>query len=232
MSSPDFTETGARLRVLWNRGRQIYSTFFAELATVRQEFNDDARFADWCFYDLKISVSILQNASALLKKADTKRVQDELMLVKRFAAAEAKAKKDAERLKKQQQRDEKTEADKREERRRRQRERRARIKDETKSVRIPENPRLIELIAEVRQINKVSRAECGRRFTEMQRMVNSGEAGRDEFGKKWRWQRWATLHIDFTVRWVNKCIEEFRNNGSQNDSAHNVVPLVNISGIG
>lgn len=66
-----------RLRVLWGKGRHMYSSFFAEVSEVRKEVGDD-HLADWCFDELQISLSIIYNVSDILKKADADRVKMEL----------------------------------------------------------------------------------------------------------------------------------------------------------
>lgn len=229
----DYTETTSRLRVLWNRGRQFYSSFYAELQTARAEIGDD-RFADWCFYELRISLSIMQNVAAVLQKADAERVKQELMVSKRLAQAQAKAARDAARAASQRKREAATASAKRAKSNAYQRTRRARIKEEAtaKSVRISENPYLAELVIKARGIVKTSRVDCGHLYAEMKRAVQAGEAGNDEFGKKWRWTRWATLHIDRSVRDIDQCIVEFRRSISETQNTDNVVTLVNISGAG
>jgi hypothetical protein len=67
-----------RIRVLWNKGRNMGAAAFTELEAVRQEIADEEKFVDWCIYELHISSSIIYRAADLLKKVDADRVKADL----------------------------------------------------------------------------------------------------------------------------------------------------------
>lgn len=227
MTDFDYTEVAARLRVLWNRGRHTYSTFFAELQTARAEIGDDVKFADWCFYDLKISVSVIQTVSGVLVKADRDRVRQEIAVVKKLAAAESKAQREADRAAKDARQHAKTEAEKKQrksegQQRRRQRER----ENAPKPILISDVPRLAELQERDRTLEVSHRVERGEVYAEMHRIVDAGEAGKDEFGRKWKWTRWVEKHLPHTRRWIEMCIAAFkRTTLRENFQQENVVSI-------
>lgn len=93
---PDYTERVNRLRVLWNKGRNIYSSFYTELNEARLEVGD-AGFASWCFDELRISLSVLNEHAKILKAADAAIVKEGLARAGKMQreanrAANAKAK--------------------------------------------------------------------------------------------------------------------------------------------
>src|SRR5208282_4282240 len=77
-----------KLRTVWKKARNYYATFFVELNGVRKELGDDA-LAAWCFDELQIGVTALQNATHFLGKIDGGLMRDEL---KRAKKAETMAK--------------------------------------------------------------------------------------------------------------------------------------------
>jgi hypothetical protein len=76
------------MRVLWQKGRNMFQSFMTEAEKVKKGIGDDKLFADWCFWQLHISITPIMDASAFLKKDDADRVKAE------FASAH-KAEKDA-----------------------------------------------------------------------------------------------------------------------------------------
>lgn len=83
----------ARLRVLWTKGRNFYQSFLTELGHVHTEIGNDAKFVDWCLYDLQIGMDVITDITGVLRKTDAKLARAE------FARATAigKAKKMQER---------------------------------------------------------------------------------------------------------------------------------------
>jgi cobalamin biosynthesis Mg chelatase CobN len=67
-----------RMRVLWTKGRNMFSAFFAEIETVRRQIGDDELFASWCFFQLHIDVATQSDMAVALKKDDTARVRRDL----------------------------------------------------------------------------------------------------------------------------------------------------------
>jgi hypothetical protein len=72
---PDFTDRAAHMRVLWERGENMFASFFAELEAIRTEFVDDSKFRRWCIDDLHIPLSTCFRISDLLRESDAIRVR-------------------------------------------------------------------------------------------------------------------------------------------------------------
>ena len=67
-----------RVRVLWEKGRNYFNSFYTELSQVRAEIGNDTEFTKWCMMELRVSVGIISDMSAILKKVDAARVRSEL----------------------------------------------------------------------------------------------------------------------------------------------------------
>jgi len=226
----DFTDSAQRLRVMWNKGRNMYSAFYTELDNVRREVGDE-HFADWCFHKLRISLSILNETARVLKSADASVVKAELAKArdaereaKKRAAEQTKlerekAKVRRERLKKEE--EERVAAKAREdakiaEKARKVAERaRERNKEnrEKKTIELtvqgPENPVLRQGLENCRRIETASRVELGREYAKMKEEVVMRRAGKNASGKLWTWGEWANFYIKRSARDINKCIVEF-----------------------
>jgi len=74
--SQDFDDA-KRLRVAWDRGINHLASFYALLDNKRREIGD-AALRDWCFFELKVSLSIIMQVSQVLEDADRERVREEL----------------------------------------------------------------------------------------------------------------------------------------------------------
>jgi hypothetical protein len=86
-----------KLKVLWQKGRNYFASFYVELGDARNEIRDDKRFASWCVTDLRIGLDTLTNVSKVLKKADADVVKRELAGARAVDRNERRAKKEAER---------------------------------------------------------------------------------------------------------------------------------------
>jgi hypothetical protein len=93
-----------RIRVAWDRGINHLASFYAMLDNKRKEIGDGA-LRDYCFFELKISLSIIMQVSQILEDADRERVREELARVaeidrenKRQEKLVAEERKHAERL--------------------------------------------------------------------------------------------------------------------------------------
>jgi flagellar biosynthesis GTPase FlhF len=228
----DFTDSAQRLRVMWNKGRNMYSAFYTELDSVRREVGDD-QFADWCFHKLRISLSILNETARVLKAADASVVKTELAKArevekeaKKRAAEqakrereEAKVRRELDRLKREEEermaakaredtkvadRARKT-AERAAQRNKANREKRA-IELETVG---PDNPVLRQGLENCQRIETISRVELGREYSIMKEEVIMRRAGKNASGKLWTWGEWASFYIKRSARDINKCIAEF-----------------------
>jgi hypothetical protein len=82
-------DTAHRLRTLWDKGRNQYSSFFAILEGVRKEIGDSA-LPIYCRDELGINFGLVEKAKGFLKKDDEIAVRTGLILAKR-AEKERKA---------------------------------------------------------------------------------------------------------------------------------------------
>jgi hypothetical protein len=217
----DYTERAARLRVLWNRGRNIYTSFYTELDAARSDVGDE-RFADWCFYELRISLSILNDTARVLKSADAAVVRREWAqarevekAARKTVAEENKREREAAHQRRQAaqaraaEERKAAEADnKRAEDNRKQRDRRARLAAEKKKQTLT-NPDLVRLLGECEGIEATSRVELGRRYAEMKDIVQRQQAGRNVHGHFWTWGGWCEVNIERSRKDIWRCIEEF-----------------------
>lgn len=72
-----------RMRVLWKKGRNMFSSFFAETDTVKKQINNDTLFSQWCFFQLQIDVTTISNMAAILRQGDAARIRTEFAEAKR-----------------------------------------------------------------------------------------------------------------------------------------------------
>lgn len=106
MTSPDPNKA----RVLWTKGQNFFSAFFAELAELRKQIGDDAEFARWCLYDLHVPLVAINRVSEVLTVVDAAIVKANLASVRAAEAAEKRREREqreayaaAERKRKEQQ---------------------------------------------------------------------------------------------------------------------------------
>jgi hypothetical protein len=86
-----------RLLALWKSGRDKYRSFFAVLVDVKREIGIDALPA-WCRDNLRISLSIIENAIDLLAEIDAKTAKEHLAGAKAAEKAQAQAAREKEAL--------------------------------------------------------------------------------------------------------------------------------------
>lgn len=72
------TPSAEKATVLWQKGRNYFSSFYTELAQIRSVIGDDVTFARWCVTDLHITLDVLTNVSEVLKRADRDVVKQQL----------------------------------------------------------------------------------------------------------------------------------------------------------
>jgi hypothetical protein len=65
-------------KVLWQKGRNYFTTFFVELRVVREQIGNDREFASWCLNRLHIGMDALTTVSSVLKKTDAAIAKREL----------------------------------------------------------------------------------------------------------------------------------------------------------
>jgi hypothetical protein len=68
-----------KLRVFWQKGRNMFATFFTELTDVRREIGDDIKFAQWCETELRKPLRIILKMTQILREPDATRVKKEFM---------------------------------------------------------------------------------------------------------------------------------------------------------
>jgi hypothetical protein len=86
-----------RMRVMWNKGRNMFSAFFTEIESVRRQIGNDELFATWCFFQLRIDVATQSDVAVALRRDDAARVRNDLAAAKQAEkdqrAADAHARK-------------------------------------------------------------------------------------------------------------------------------------------
>lgn len=236
----DYTDQAARLRVLWNKGRQAFSSFYSELGQAHAEIGNE-QFGDWCFYELQISLSICNQVAKILKEADARRVKDDLTVAreeerkqKRERLALEKQRRDAERAAKRQSQEAEATERRRQYHNKRERNRCAAARKRELSLEKP-RPTDVEAaqwIDESERIDQLSRVERGRLYLQMKEKVQTQQVGKNpSTGKPWTWTAWATAYIPRSVREIYKCIEYFLANGQktqESDVKNNVTPLLRV----
>jgi len=248
----DLTGAAHQLNVLWKSGRDKYASFFTVLGEVRNEVGSDA-LNDWCIVNLRLHIDTIVRILGLLRDTDAQRERLELrdaLEAKRKTDADRRDRKEAERLQRQvirqaaleEKRAAKEAAEQERARQRRnkaqresyhERKERALAAHQQKqagaAVDAIDNPRVKILLAECQEIEKTSRVELGRRYAELQNIVNSGHLGKNPAtGRTWSWTTWAELHIQRTRRDIYNCIVEFGNsfpNPHESNVNNNIVPL-------
>src|SRR5262249_14494296 len=83
-----------RMKALWRSGQDKYNSFFYCLNEVRGHVGDDA-LMEWCFENLKISITKINLARDLLRKIDAEKVKEDLRASNE--AAKQKRREDRER---------------------------------------------------------------------------------------------------------------------------------------
>ena len=59
-----------KLKVMLQKGRNYFSSFYVELSQVQKQIGNDKEFASWCLNVLGVGLDTLTNVSNVLKKAD------------------------------------------------------------------------------------------------------------------------------------------------------------------
>lgn len=93
------------MRVAFDKGINYLNSFFALFDTKRKEVGD-AKLGDWCFYQLRISLSIVNKISEVLDDTDRVRVQDSLKQARELEKQQAVEKREAEKAAAEQQKKE------------------------------------------------------------------------------------------------------------------------------
>jgi hypothetical protein len=91
-----------KLRVLWQKGRNYFTSFFIELENIRREIGNDKEFASWCFMDFHVGLDALVGVSDVLKATDAKIIKRELATALELEKEERKAKREEEKARKAQ----------------------------------------------------------------------------------------------------------------------------------
>jgi len=195
----DLDERASRCRVLWEKARNMYGSFFAELADVRSTMSP-AEFDAWCFKSVGVSLSVAIKASEVLKATDAARVQSELKAVVRTAKEagkqdilDIKAKQIATRLAIEKNR--------------------TAIRDqEAINSRLkyePVSTLVANILTELAAQRVRTRIQNGLAYILLKEAVKSGAEGIDpSTGKKWKWEKWAVLAIGRPIASIRGCMWE------------------------
>lgn len=255
--SDNLSDAAHQLNTLWKSGRDKYVSFFTILGQVRNEVGSDA-LNQWCIINLRLHIDTIVRILGLLRETDAQREKlalKDALDAKRKTDAEVRARKTEERQQKQADRQfamaqKRAQQDADKQARERQRRNKAkrdgyhekkeralaacRQQHKAAAVDAIENPRVKVLLAECQEIEKTSRCELGRRYAELQEIVNSGQLGKNPAtGKAWAWTTWAEQHIEKSRVDIYKCIRDFVascNNFQEENVDNNVVHLTRPAG--
>lgn len=72
-----------KARVLWTKGQNMFSAFFAEIEEVRKQIGDHAEFARWCIYELHIPLTAISRVTSVLQIVDGEIVKANLAEAKK-----------------------------------------------------------------------------------------------------------------------------------------------------
>jgi flagellar biosynthesis GTPase FlhF len=67
-----------RAKVLWSKGQNFFSAFFAELQNVRKEIGNDAMFSKWCWDELHLGLMAITRVADVLSVVDAAKAKAEL----------------------------------------------------------------------------------------------------------------------------------------------------------
>jgi hypothetical protein len=207
----------------------MFTTFYKELDEARKEVGDE-KFADFCFYELKISLSILLDTSNILKKSDRG-------VIKMQWAEARKIEKEVKRAEVQKEREERqvTRVSKQVEsshalsaKTKVQREKQRNDKKEKLVQAGPSNPILAQHLANCKKIEAEiqiehgevdarGRLRLGREYAACKDIVQRFEAGTDIHRHPWSWSSWVKVYIpERTKRAIDQCIADWnRSNGGK-----------------
>jgi hypothetical protein len=193
---------------MWEKARNMYGAFFTELSDAMAQM-PAGEFDKWCFKSVGVSLSIAIKASEVLKATDQARVQSELKAAVRVAK-EAR-KQEVLELKSQHA---KTELEKAEtdleagQARAKLRELEAAGSGVTLT---PVSAQAEAILAKLSTRRSSTRIENGLDYIRLQQLVKSGAEGIDRAtGKKWKWEKWATLAIGRPIDTIRDSMQQAR----------------------
>jgi hypothetical protein len=76
MDDPD--QVAKRARVLWDKARNMYGSFFVEISAMRDRLGDDDAFDEWMHRKVGVSLGVAIRISNVLREADARRVHEDL----------------------------------------------------------------------------------------------------------------------------------------------------------
>jgi hypothetical protein len=205
----DLEERAKHCRVLWEKGRNMYTSFFAVLADVMPTMSEK-EFETWCFKSVGVSLPMAIKVSEVLKSGDALQVQIELKRAVRLAREQAKqqdldikAKQTATKLT---------------------------IEKNLSSIHreqavshglkyIPRDAEVAEILVGIANRQGRTRIDNGIDYLRLKELVKSGAEGLDlATGKKWKWEKWAELVIGRPLVTIRRSMHEAKEALSKNDT--------------
>lgn len=203
----DLDDRAKRCRVMWEKARNMYGAFFAELSDVMTTMTP-REFDDWCYKSVGVSVNVAIKASEVLKATDAARVQAELKTVQK--AAKEAAKQDMLDLKAKQVSTRLT-MEKNLTAIREQQAINSGLKYE------PQSPMVGEILSELAGRRTRTRIENGIAYLRLRQAIKSGAEGLDPAtGKKWKWEKWAELAIGRPIHTIRVSMQAAKKELSKN----------------
>jgi hypothetical protein len=217
----DLEDKAERLRVVWEKARNMYTSFFAELSEVSESMKPE-EFHRWCYEKVGVSLSVALKTADVLREADALHVKAQLKHVDTMATTavrqeRAKAKEAEANAKKAQAEAQQATLDltaKKEE---------TKLKIESTKKRrvalneiksdfhyVPEDRDVAKILERIATRDTRTRTENGEDFLKLKEMVKDGRMGNNPAtSKKWTWTKWAPMALKRSLRDVDKCISEY-----------------------
>ena len=204
----DLDERANRCRVMWEKARNMYASFFTELSEVMTTM-PAADFDDWCFKSVGVSLNVAIKASEILKATDAARVQSELKAAARVAKESAKQEIFDIRAK---QIETQLTIEKNRTAIREQKAINSLLKYEPKSTLVA------SVLRELASRQAQTRIENGLAYMLLKEAVKRGAEGNDPTtGKKWKWEKWAELAIRRPLPTIREAMRLAKQEASKND---------------
>lgn len=219
----DLDEEAKRCRVMWEKGRNMYTAFFSALSDVQGALSPED-FDNWCFKSVGVSLNVALKASGVLREADRLRVESSLKRAAQEAREQAKLKKEQATLQAADIKDKRTETQLNIEKNltllHEQQAVNERLATNPKLNYKPENTEVAEILSELSARQGKTRIENGLDYIRLKELVKSGAEGKDPAtGKKWKWEKWAVLAIGRPLSSIRDAMTQAKKALLKNDNS-------------
>jgi hypothetical protein len=202
----DLDETAKRCRVMWEKGRNYYTAFFAALSDVQDTLSSE-EFDDWCFKSVGVSLNVALQASKVLRETDRLRVESQLKRA-------AQAKRDADKITKEAAKLDLLDIQEKQTATRLSMEKNLTAIHEQAAIKSmlkydPQSAEVAEILSQLSNRQAETRIANGLNYLRLKELVKSGAEGQDPAtGKKWKWEKWAEMAIGRPMRTIREAMQD------------------------